>query len=1187
MHLKSLTVKGFKSFASRTTLHFEPGVTCVVGPNGSGKSNVVDAIAWVLGEQGAKSLRGGKMEDVIFAGTRSRPPLGRAEVLLTIDNADGALPIDYAEVTISRLMYRSGESEYAINGERCRLLDVTELLSDSGIGREMHVIVGQGQLDAVLHAAPEDRRAYIEESAGILKHRRRKEKALRKLTATDQNLARLSDLLTEIRRQLKPLGRQAEAARTAATVQATARDARLRLTADDLSSARALASQADGALHSDRARLEELTQEFDSAQVDFQRAEERRRRDARAVSGLRETEHRLERLLERCTGVLRLARERAVPPPEPGMAGAAGRPDPDALDAEASVAQAEADAATSEVSDQRAALDARIRERAEAETRAAAAEADHLAAVRAHSSAAERRVRLREQVEAAQRRWDASQGEVARCAAELADAGRRSQAASASFEQRSSSAGGLDADLAGLDARYEAAETEVAGLDDLTEQLRRELEEARRQRSEWQARAEALELGVRSGDGVGALLADGDADRPVGVLGLVGASVSVAAGFEAALGAALGPAAEAVAVAGVDRACGALEWLREREAGRAGIVVARGVMPGDSHAPVPVMAPGAAALVPAGLTRLSDLVSGPDPVAGTVRVLVADVVIAESLGHAREIVTDRPDLRAVTREGDLVGALWASGGTGTPSVIEVHAAHEDALSGVARTSEHVSDLERRLTATDEQLAHARRGRDAALAELHASDATIAAVEQELAQLRSDAERAERETRRRAEELQRAESEAEAATRTLAELRERLDLSGSDSAPEAEPSSDGKDEAAALATQSRARETEARLELRTGEEKVRLLHDRVERLRRAARAEREAIAERERALLRMRRAAHQAAGLADVASHLQEALGVAVGEAAAARKEHADDASRGEAEAAALRSRTEQARSQMQSLAERLHRHDVTLAEQRVRVSDLEARVRAELRMDPDDLVAEYGPEQALPDGGQYDRTEQQERLAKAEKELARLGTVNPLAMEEFAALEERHEFLMTQVEDVKTTRRELMTVVTEIDERIRTVFAQAFEDVAAEFTEVFSALFPGGEGRLVLTDPDDPLGSGVEVEARPPGKKVKRLSLLSGGERSLTALAMLVAIFRARPSPFYVLDEVEAALDDTNLDRLVGLLSSLRESSQLIVITHQKRTMEAGDALYGVSMQSDGISQVISQRLRPARVSAS
>ena len=336
MYLKSLTLKGFKSFASSTTLQLEPGITCIVGPNGSGKSNVVDALAWVMGEQGAKSLRGGKMEDVIFAGTSGRPPLGRAEVQLTIDNSDGALPIDYAEVTISRTMFRNGGSEYAINGSRCRLLDVQELLSDSGIGREMHVIVGQGQLDSILHATPEDRRGFIEEAAGVLKHRKRKEKALRKLDATDGNLTRLADLLSEIRRQLKPLGRQAEVARQAQTVQADVRDARARLLADDLVTARtALETEL-----ADESALLERREEVE-AQIAAGREQEARleatlRDDLPRLAAAQETWFALSGLKERLRGTASLADERIR-----NAAGAAeddtvdsGR-DPDELEAEA------------------------------------------------------------------------------------------------------------------------------------------------------------------------------------------------------------------------------------------------------------------------------------------------------------------------------------------------------------------------------------------------------------------------------------------------------------------------------------------------------------------------------------------------------------------------------------------------------------------------------------------------------------------------------------------------------------------------------------------------------------------------------------------------------------------------------------------------------------------------------------
>ncbi|EHI46727.1 chromosome partitioning protein [Rhodococcus opacus PD630] len=311
MHLKSLTLKGFKSFASATTLRFEPGITCVVGPNGSGKSNVVDALTWVMGEQGAKALRGGKMEDVIFAGTAGRAPLGRAEVTLTIDNSDGALPIDYSEVSITRRMFRDGAGEYEINGSSCRLMDVQELLSDSGIGREMHVIVGQGRLAAILESRPEDRRAFIEEAAGVLKHRKRKEKAVRKLDAMQANLARLNDLTAELRRQLKPLGRQAEVARRAQTVQADLRDARLRLAADDLVTRREdLASQAQDEKVA-REQHDQVTEALDEANLELGRHEQELSRLTPGAEAAAQTWFQLSALAERVNATIRIARERA------------------------------------------------------------------------------------------------------------------------------------------------------------------------------------------------------------------------------------------------------------------------------------------------------------------------------------------------------------------------------------------------------------------------------------------------------------------------------------------------------------------------------------------------------------------------------------------------------------------------------------------------------------------------------------------------------------------------------------------------------------------------------------------------------------------------------------------------------------------------------------------------------------
>ncbi len=458
MYLKSLTLRGFKSFASATTLQFERGITAVVGPNGSGKSNVVDAIAWVLGEQGAKALRGGKMEDVIFAGTADRPPLGRAEVTLTIDNSDGALPIDYAEVSITRRMFRDGAGEYEINGSSCRLLDIQELLSDSGIGREMHVIVGQGQLDAVLSARPEDRRAFIEEAAGVLKHRKRKEKALRKLDAMQANLTRLGDLTGELRRQLKPLGRQAEVARRAAGVQADLRDSRLRLLADDLVTltaqiAKESADEQQALAHRARVQqaLAEATAAGEAAAVALSDA-------TPALQAAQDTWFALSALAERFRGTLSLAAERSRNLAAPSDPPRSGR-DPDELDAAAAAAETEQAAKEADVEHARSRLATTVGIRVDAESALRAAEADLLVATRAIADRREGLVRLAGQVSAARSRLAASDDEVARLSTAVTDAARRSAAAMSEFQALQDSVGDLDSSEVGLDETHEAAES--------------------------------------------------------------------------------------------------------------------------------------------------------------------------------------------------------------------------------------------------------------------------------------------------------------------------------------------------------------------------------------------------------------------------------------------------------------------------------------------------------------------------------------------------------------------------------------------------------------------------------------------------------------------------------------------------------------------------------------------------------
>ncbi|MFJ8594751.1 chromosome segregation protein SMC [Streptomyces sp. NPDC093598] len=1192
MHLKALTLRGFKSFASATTLRFEPGITCVVGPNGSGKSNVVDALSWVMGEQGAKSLRGGKMEDVIFAGTTGRPPLGRAEVSLTIDNSDGALPIEYAEVTITRIMFRNGGSEYQINGDTCRLLDIQELLSDSGIGREMHVIVGQGQLDSVLHADPMGRRAFIEEAAGVLKHRKRKEKALRKLDAMQANLARVQDLTDELRRQLKPLGRQAAVARRAAVIQADLRDARLRLLADDLVRLREAldAEVADEAALKERKEAAE--QELRKALQREALLEDEVRQLTPRLQRAQQTWYELSQLAERVRGTISLADARvksagSAPPEE-----RRGR-DPEDMEREAArIREQEAELEAALEAAQRA-LEDTVAHRAELERALTQEERRLKDAARAIADRREGLARLSGQVNAARSRAASAQAEIERLAASRDEAQERAVAAQEEYEALKAEVDGLDAGDADLAEQHESAKQQLTDAEAALTAAREELTAAERRRAATQARHEALALGLRRKDGTGTLLAA--KDRLTGLLGPAAELLTVTPGHEVALAAAFGAAADAIAVTSPASAADAIRLLRKQDGGRATLLLAGDPHPGGAgnranshHGPAD-----------ARHTFAADLVRGPSDLMPAVRRLLHDIVVVSTLEDAEDLVYSHPHLTAVTAEGDLLGAHFAHGGSaGAPSLLEVQASVDEAAAELEELADRCEEL------TEAQAsAVARRKECAALVEelgerRRAADREKSAVAQQLGRLAGQARGAAGEAERSTAAAARAQDALDKALQEVEELAERLAVA-EEMPIEEEPDTSARDRLAADGANARQTEMEARLQVRTHEERVKALAGRADSLDRAARAEREARARAEQRRARLRHEAAVAEAVGAGARQLLTHVEVSVGRADEERT--AAEAAKARREQELVRARTEgrDLKAELDKLTDSVHRGEVLGAEKRLRIEQLETKALEELGVEPAGLVAEYGPRQLVPpsppaEGEElpedpehprnrprpFVRAEQEKRLKAAERAYQQLGKVNPLALEEFAALEERHQFLSEQLEDLKKTRADLLQVVKEVDERVEQVFTEAYRDTAREFEGVFSRLFPGGEGRLVLTDPGNMLTTGVDVEARPPGKKVKRLSLLSGGERSLTAVAMLVSIFKARPSPFYVMDEVEAALDDTNLQRLIRIMQELQEASQLIVITHQKRTMEVADALYGVSMQGDGVSKVISQRLR-------
>ncbi|MCE1178827.1 MAG: chromosome segregation protein SMC [Micrococcales bacterium] len=1186
MYVKSLTLKGFKSFASATSLRLEPGITCIVGPNGSGKSNVVDALAWVMGEQGAKSLRGGKMEDVIFAGTAGRAPLGRAEVALTIDNTDGALPIDYTEVTISRTMFRNGGSEYAINGTSCRLLDVQELLSDSGIGREMHVIVGQGQLDTVLRATPEERRGFIEEAAGVLKHRKRKEKALRKLEQMEGNLTRVADLTSEIRRQLGPLGRQAETARKAALIQAEVRDARLRLVADDLVQLTSTLEQEQADESALLARRTEVEEGLADLRATLGRLEAEAAEAAPELTRAQERAFALQSLRDRLESTVNVASERVRLLSEDTQEETTTGRDPEQLRAQAAEARRAEDALKAEIEQIQQQLSAAVEARGAAE-QAFADEQQRLSALaRAAADRREGLAKLAGQVGARRSRIEAGEAEIGRLQGIVEASLARAAEAEREFATLESTVAQDEEGEEGLDNAYEVAEARLAEIEAEVEQLREAERTAERDRTTSAARVEALELSLTRKDGAATLLAAGRPEH--GIEGSVSALLTVEHGHEAAVAAALGWASDALAVGSVEKAARALETLREEDAGRAALLVGATAGAVD-RSTWPALSDGARWAL--------DVVTAPDSLAPAVARMLERVAIVPDAAAATTLAAGGEGITAVTADGDVFGPGFVRGGSSAaPSLLEIQSAVDEARAVVEDATRRGEQAKFALVALEERHQAAADEVDGALEQLNESDARMSAVAERLGQLGASVRTARAEAQRTEQAIEAARAQLATDESELAALTERLDAASAEPAESDEPSTDDRDRLELEASQARTRETEVRLSLRTKEERARALHGRADSLEGAARNE---IAARERLAARQARRKREA----EIAEAVRAGAAYAVERIAQARdaagqaRLHAEQA-RSEREGALSVVRKDMGvlQDELRELTDSVHRDEVARAQQVLRIEQLQQKSIEELGIDPEVLVEDYGPHQLipyikgpddvdksdeeLPEPAAFVREAQEKRLRKAERSMNALGKVNPLALEEYAALEERHSFLTEQLEDLKKSKRDLLDIVREVDERVERVFAEAFADTAAQFEGVFSRLFPGGEGRLTLTDPDNMLTTGIEVEARPPGKKIKRLSLLSGGERSLVAVALLVSIFKARPSPFYIMDEVEAALDDANLGRLITLFEELRDSSQLIVITHQKKTMEVADALYGVSMRGDGISTVVSQRLR-------
>ena len=1105
MFLRSIAIRGFKSFADKTVLEFSPGVSVIVGPNGSGKSNLVDAISWVLGEQGARALRGGQMADVIFAGTPSRPALGMAEVRLVIDNAAGKIPVPMSEIEVSRTIFRSGDSEYKINGQIVRLLDVQELLSETGIGRALHTVVGQGQLEEVLLAKPEDRRRYIEEAAGIAKHRLRKERAERKLAGLEQDLLRLQDVLAELRRQLKPLRQQAESAKRHEELTAQAGELSQKLAA---------------------ARLRALLDERDRRQGGWDEGQDKRR----------------------------VARESL-----------------DALDGEV-LAAADAHAGTARAladTEQRFRQTQSDRSRAEQEFReAVAGEAAAREQLVAHansaarvSAVAEELVRLEQElaaviVELESREHELEEAEIAFRGAEQergriedvrrrigedvagrraeVDALRRSVALSqAERERLEESLAGVRERVVELEAERDGLEAEIERLDGQSSPLverrtqlevdRRaivakieELEDIRRRQEGRRDLLEARRQDIEETAGSRYLKAH--KGRAVGMLKDL---VRAQKGSERALVAALGPLGDAVVYDDGERA------LADAPDGDGAIFTIAG------GGPVPMGL--------AGERSLLSVVEAEPAARGIVSTVIRGVYLADTLAQAAEKQQQHPTASFVTPEGVIVGpAVIHTAKEADARAREIRAELQVVVHDLAATMNGLTPRKVRLEEIGGEIDFLREQVEASDAEITSAAEKMSALEHDLTGLRR---------------------EDELVSQRLAALDEIVSITA-ERLSAIEPGS--AEEMPQLPPMP-----QTPIQLRVAVETLRrdrTSHDaRLQRLR----ADRDELASLEPAqLLADLEVAEQTRGAAE--RGVEKAESVAA-ETAAAR-EGAAEAERTAAETESTVNRSwRDASTELDRLRGLYEEDDRTRGDIERRVRDAERLIREGHGLDPSELVATLAEDESI--------QSLEKRSELVQRRLALLGRVNLLATGEFEAVEERHTFMARELEDVRKARRDLLEVVARVDREITETFTSAYQDVSTQFERLVGELFPGGEGRLVLTDPAEPLTSGIEIEASPGRKRVRRISLLSGGERSLTALAFLFAIFTARPSPFYLMDEVEPALDDVNLHRFLRLVEGFSLDSQVLIVTHQKRTMEIAGMMYGISLNKDGTTKVVCQRL--------
>ena len=1155
MFLKRLTIKGFKSFADPATLDLEPGVTAVVGPNGSGKSNVVDAVAWVLGAQAPSAVRSQRMDDVIFAGTTDRSALGRAEVSLTIDNSDSSLALDFPEITITRTLFRSGESDYSLNGSPCRLLDIQELLSDVGVGRQQHVIISQGQIDAVLNAREEDRRSIIEDAAGILKFRKRKEKAERRLDSTGANLDRLGDMQREVKRQLKPLERQADAARKHGDFLEELKSLRLFRLNKEFKELKSLASS-ESERRSDFTKQETLTvNELKSFESKISTAESELA--SRGEDDLGDQLVRFEALRERARGLKAVLLER-----QKGI-----ERDRDTL-------------VSSEV--------------------IAGLEVELIKAKKEEESLIEEKESLSPEVEALKQLEQELIDDWSTFKTDWADGvpmigGRASEIRGelgvlrASVNQKESEKNQFQKKLnevknpeTELNEKLSSLTLDLSSLrqenEALTESITRDKEALKRQinirNKSWEDLAEAkanlrstrieIEALTQAIKSIGQTPADQQTLASKGSLGFLSDLIEIEPGYEKAFESTVEDFLSTIIFDTKENAIEALSKI-DVESSSASVVVID-----TRFEKLKVKNVG---------NQLRSHVSATDETLDLfLDQLLANVVVHEGgLDEIVETVVRNPEITVVNKTGDKFGFLgWRVGQKDQGNIKNIL---EDATSRLlleemkveekqtifSGNETRTQEMEDHLDETQKKFEECKRNESSLSESLQkikveqkANDLENQTIQD---RINENDQRIKNETRQiaelqiRLEELEEAEKTSVQAAQRMTDERSRLESRSA--------------ETAARRTECEVRSADIQGRLAVVKARVSELDIRLEKLS----GERKEVAGRSEIIEKKERAT---SFLIDSLDSRTEIIEKRLTDLRIHRRDQSDRVREITSQLDELRSSRRKKEDEVRTLREKQSRLEIERAETRLKLENLTETMRSEFDREPNSIGELSDPE--LPDGSTVS-----ERIAELERELKLIGPINPLALHEFDDLRERYEFLEEQLEDVRSTRKELRKVIRSIDIEIKEVFASAFAEVATNFNDLFEVLFPGGHGKLTLTDPENLLDTGIDIEARPSGKNVKKLSLLSGGERSLTALAFLFAVFRSRPSPFYVMDEVEAALDDANLFRFLGLVDQFRDESQLLIVSHQKRTMESADCLYGVSMASGGSSKVVSERVGATR----